>query len=407
MNDAFRAGMGIHSEMVANTRASRSQDFQERQAKVRHAMQQAQAAKIMQEFELGRSVRRSFQQGLTDIDSQFDSDVQKIDATEQLIGDYLRNTDPKIYAENVAPIVDEMKKLSRFKNAESVHNNVAATQAKWNAQFGKLSAPLTPSGSIDMGAADLAFKFAKAFPGEQIPLQVEQGEGGVRSLVDYAAIQDRLKKSRLEGMREDARYKGMIRAEETKAELDAQIAAVGPPSDDPEIDMIRKSAVYDSKPMGSWIDNFGKLASVHESSQTIGDLLKEVPTGPWRSKLADLKEFFTGESDMSVLRAEINKLIPNLARGVYGEVGVLTDADIEHYKKTVASTSSSTELNKTLIEITKKAALNKMKSMLLNQAEAGNNVSGYLKRFEKIKSAMGDLPRTGESRVFSLDDLPD
>ena len=41
--------------------------------------------------------------------------------------------------------------------------------------------------------------------------------------------------------------------------------------------------------------------------------------------------------DVAKIRAEITGLIPTVARGIFGEVGVLTDADIENYKKELAN----------------------------------------------------------------------
>lgn len=44
------------------------------------------------------------------------------------------------------------------------------------------------------------------------------------------------------------------------------------------------------------------------------------------------------------LEAIVNGVLPNLARGVFGEVGVLTDADIERYRKMIPDARSSKEL---------------------------------------------------------------
>lgn len=57
-------------------------------------------------------------------------------------------------------------------------------------------------------------------------------------------------------------------------------------------------------------------------------------------------------TDAQTLNAQISALIPNLARGVYGEVGVLTDADVAQYTKTVPNLKSTEAVNKAILAMT-------------------------------------------------------
>lgn len=57
-------------------------------------------------------------------------------------------------------------------------------------------------------------------------------------------------------------------------------------------------------------------------------------------------------TDAQVLKAQLSSLIPNLARGVYGEVGVLTDQDIQNYAKTIPNLTSTEDVNKAVLAMT-------------------------------------------------------
>lgn len=60
-----------------------------------------------------------------------------------------------------------------------------------------------------------------------------------------------------------------------------------------------------------------------------------VKTGKVQGRISNLKAKFGGDPDAAALNAAITGLIPKVARGVFGEVGVLTDADIRRYRGTV------------------------------------------------------------------------
>ncbi len=87
-----------------------------------------------------------------------------------------------------------------------------------------------------------------------------------------------------------------------------------------------------------------------------------------------------------VIKGQLQALIPNLARGVYGEVGVLTDQDIENYSKTLGNLRSVEEVNQALIAMTQKAAFNSIKINLESMAASGRNVSGFEPIFVSVQN---------------------
>lgn len=54
--------------------------------------------------------------------------------------------------------------------------------------------------------------------------------------------------------------------------------------------------------------------------------------------------------DATVLAAQLNAVVPNLARGVFGEVGVLTDQDIKQYQKLLPQYTTPEQASKVLFK---------------------------------------------------------
>lgn len=77
------------------------------------------------------------------------------------------------------------------------------------------------------------------------------------------------------------------------------------------------------------------------------------------------------------IKAKLKSIVPQLARGVYGEVGVLTDADINNYVKTLPNVQSTQELNALLTKATKDLVYKSVKNTLTTASRAGYDVSGF------------------------------
>ena len=107
--------------------------------------------------------------------------------------------------------------------------------------------------------------------------------------------------------------------------------------------------------------------------------------GPdWESQVGPVVGIINSANPWNVKAQEIKgrlaALLPNMARGVYGEVGVLTDQDIENYSKTLLNLKSPAEVNKVLLAASNKAALNSLETSLQTMAASNRDVS----RFEPI-----------------------
>lgn len=77
------------------------------------------------------------------------------------------------------------------------------------------------------------------------------------------------------------------------------------------------------------------------------------------------------------IKAQLTAIVPNLARGIYGEVGVLTDQDIALYQQTLPNLRSTKEVRDALLAITAKSVYRSLENKLLIQAKGGVDVSAF------------------------------
>lgn len=128
-----------------------------------------------------------------------------------------------------------------------------------------------------------------------------------------------------------------------------------------------------------------------------------IPTGKGIGPLADsLMTLAQQDASISDFKASVQKLIPKLARGVFGEVGVLTDQDIENYKRTVASLSQSPEANKLVMAHTQALIARGIRNKLERLASAGRNVSMYSERLKAYANAPTMVYRSPDSAMKNL-----
>lgn len=146
------------------------------------------------------------------------------------------------------------------------------------------------------------------------------------------------------------------------------------------------------------------LQSMEKSLNTLGqvtslnDSLKGEYTGPIMGAIRSNNPY---DTKAQIIAANLKAIVPNLARGVYGEVGVLTDTDIANYSKTLPNLKSTEDVNKALLAITAKAVLNSIENKLRVQAQGGRDVSGYTGTLElarqQVNAALANSGLTGGS----------
>lgn len=176
--------------------------------------------------------------------------------------------------------------------------------------------------------------------------------------------------------------------------------------DDPNytLDAIRKSK-------GGRVMTQGELKPITDIQTIVGQadtltkFVNSVDTGPI---VGIIKSNNPYDAKAQEMKAAVTAIVPKLARGVYGEVGVLTDADIENYSRTIANLKNTTDVNKAVMAMTLDIATRSLASQLNSMAAGQRDVSrfesiynGLNSKAAQLKEELGSAPATGGSTYTS------
>lgn len=117
----------------------------------------------------------------------------------------------------------------------------------------------------------------------------------------------------------------------------------------------------------------------------IGDLQTDIDkeaTGPIWGTIRTLNPY---DTKAQKIKAELQSIVPNLARGIYGEVGVLTDNDINNYSKTLPNLKSTEDVRNAILGITMRSIQRSLENKIKVQAGLGYDVSGLGTFYNEIK----------------------
>ncbi len=116
------------------------------------------------------------------------------------------------------------------------------------------------------------------------------------------------------------------------------------------------------------------------------------------------------DTNAQTIKAQLNAIVPNLARGVYGEVGVLTDNDIAQYSKTLPNLKSTEDVRNAVLGITVDLIGKSIKRTLEVNAANGKDVSGFIDLYSEMESTrdaiFSQIPGyTGSGTTQSTSDI--
>lgn len=134
-----------------------------------------------------------------------------------------------------------------------------------------------------------------------------------------------------------------------------------------------------------WEERLKSLWKFSQALSQVEDLTKSINNNVTWPIIWRLSSYNPYDANAQALVAQINSVVPNIARGVYGEVGVLTDADIQNYAKTLPNIKSTEDTNKLVLAMTLQTMVNGFKSQLQTDWSAGRDVSwfgGTVKQYE-------------------------
>jgi hypothetical protein len=157
---------------------------------------------------------------------------------------------------------------------------------------------------------------------------------------------------------------------------------------DPEIRASRK----DKKGETLLQDQMKVLSNVENARNTLKDIterLAATDAGPIWGAVVGLNPY--NATAVSVENM-VTSLVPQLARGVFGEVGVLTDRDVERYKALIPNMKTDPKVAKTILDDLMRR-LDKTKQINLDVWEkSGYNVSGF-KESQKAEVSSLDVEK--------------
>lgn len=129
------------------------------------------------------------------------------------------------------------------------------------------------------------------------------------------------------------------------------------------------------------------------------NISKQNKTGWLKGKVGNFLEGFGLDTDVGVINAQLQAITPNLARGVYGEVGVLTDNDIKLYRTTLPRLDRPEDQNDAILALTLRTVAKSIENTLTGAANSGIDVSGWTQDYLAINKQIYDIEdRIGVSK---------
>ncbi len=138
----------------------------------------------------------------------------------------------------------------------------------------------------------------------------------------------------------------------------------------------------------SFNTSFDKGVGVLQQIDQLQELIKSEKTGPITGLVRSNNPYDVKAREMKAL---LTSIIPNLARGVYGEVGVLTDNDVQLYSKTLPNITDTEATNKLILSATIKGVGRSLERKLKTQASAGRDVSGFVDEYLELMDRSNSL----------------
>jgi len=153
-------------------------------------------------------------------------------------------------------------------------------------------------------------------------------------------------------------------------------------TDDVGRNAIIKSALYKKDISDSTLQKLTDMESVKWQLSSIESRLSKQSVWPI---LWALKKYNPYDTEAQVAMAELAGLTPKVARGIFGEVGVLTDTDIANYQKTLPNLTSTEEKNKFVIEFMRNLLARGVMKTIETQAKWQRNMSAFIEDYDNAK----------------------
>lgn len=154
---------------------------------------------------------------------------------------------------------------------------------------------------------------------------------------------------------------------------------------------MKASAAYDKEPSDTFLQSMEKTQVVLEQIGTLQANIEGVRTGPIEGAFKSKNPW---DTKAQTIKAQLNAIVPNLARGVYGEVGVLTDNDIKTYAKTLPNLTSTEAVRNAILYITVDMIRKNIEVKIRNQAAGQRDMSGYADTYKRVQAKATEILAT-------------
>ena len=174
-----------------------------------------------------------------------------------------------------------------------------------------------------------------------------------------------------------------------------------------DIDGIIKASSGGKPVSDTFTTSFEKSVNVLAQIGELQQVIQKEATGPIWGVIRSRNPF---DQKAREIKSRLQAIVPNLARGVYGEVGVLTDNDIALYSQTLPNLTSQEELRSVLLGIAVRSIQRSLENKIKTQAGLGRDVSGIGNFYAEIKGEAdrllgGELGQTNQEKIGDIPDL--
>lgn len=143
-----------------------------------------------------------------------------------------------------------------------------------------------------------------------------------------------------------------------------------------------------------------KAFSVVNQIGALNENLKKDQTSFFGGNVKKIMASLGQNADAGTVQAQITALVPQVAKGVYGEVGVLTDQDTARYTQTLPNLTSPEKQNDAVTALTLTALRNGVKSKLDVAAASNLDVAGFVPLYQDLTTKINVInDRTGVNDV--------
>lgn len=133
------------------------------------------------------------------------------------------------------------------------------------------------------------------------------------------------------------------------------------------------------------------LQSGEEDLGKIFEVFSNVDSGPIAGRLSGLNPY---NVELATLNSLVDQAVPNFARGVFGEVGVLTDADMSRYRSLLPEAATPQNVGQALRQVLSEKLDRSKKNFIETYEAAGRDVGKMRELFKK-----GGQPQAGKQRL--------